>query len=107
VTALSVEDVIASAVATPVTAVPAGDEPAVPGGGARERMQTLAEAVRLGVHDWMLTDRRCGRRFTVGAFVRHCADVEHTVREVDVDEPEVNERELGRQGESRTAVAGW
>lgn len=95
-TVLTAEDVVASAVATTTAS-----------SGAYERVRTMASALQAGVADRGLWDSRCARRFDVLGFIRHCADVDHTLRDVELDDAVPDERWLGRQGESRTAVARW
>lgn len=110
VTVLTVEDVVASAVATAArTAVDVYDAPRQPGfiGGAIERLYTISAATRAGLDSRTVWDQRCARRFDLIGFVRHCAEVDHTIRDVVVDEPVPDERWLGRQGESKTAVSQW
>lgn len=105
---LTAEDVVASAVATPSRLVDLELNPsALPGLGALERLRTLAAAIRAGVHERELWDARCGRRFELGAFVRHCREVDHHLGDVVLDDAVPDERWLGRQGESRTAVSQW
>lgn len=115
-TVLTAEDVIASAVTTTCRTADAdldldvdadGEPRAGVLSGAIERALTMAAALQAGVAERGLWDSRCHLRFTVLSFIRHCADVDHTVRDAELDDVVLDERWLGRQGESRTAVAQW
>lgn len=108
---LTVEEVVALAVATlprPATgAVLDRDERLAVARGAHDRAVTLAQAALAGVQQRQVFDGRCRRGFTVGRFIRHCADLQHTVDDVVVHDEQGEPRDLGRQGESRTAVDQW
>lgn len=79
-------------------------EAALTATSALERVQILAAAAAGHVNDQDVVDRRCDLVMTVAGFVRHTADTEHDAADVEVLDSELDERELGRQGESRTAV---
>lgn len=106
---LTVDDLLASAVAT---------ESRVDGGhcpGTAERFATLARAAEADLQAHPVRDLRCRRVMGLGSFIRHCAQVDHTIADVlalpaprvpeQADElDEARLRDLGRGGESKTAA---
>lgn len=75
---------------------------------AQRRAEILSAGARLGLlHDTVI-DRACrGRVMALVTFIRHCAEVKHSPGDVEVLSEEHPERDLGRQGESRTAAQEW
>lgn len=51
-----------------------------------------------------VSDARCGTSFTVVGYLAHSAQVQHQAGEVVPTPVEVDERDRGRGGESKTAV---
>ena len=51
-----------------------------------------------------VNDALCGESFTVLGYIAHTALVQHEAGEVTAQEPEVDERDRGRGGESRSAA---
>jgi hypothetical protein len=84
--------------------------------GTAERMATLAAAAEADLADRKVHDALCDKVLTLGAFVMHCAWVEHTLAHItalpyvvpeqaEADDVEDRLRDLGRQGESKTAAS--
>lgn len=71
---------------------------------AHRRAEVISAGARLGLLQETVLDRACRSRvMPLVTFVRHCADVQHQPGDVEVLTEEHPERDLGRQGESRTA----
>lgn len=71
--------------------------------GARAKLRQEVVAVP-GLAYRYVDDERCGTCFTVLGYITHTAQVQHGPGDVTAQPVEPDERDLGRQGESRTAV---
>lgn len=71
--------------------------------GARQELRQAVVAVP-GLAYRYVDDERCGTCFTVLGYITHTTSVQHEAGEVLPQPIEPDERDLGRQGESRTAV---
>lgn len=73
---------------------------------AHRRAEVISAGARLGLLQESVLDRACHSRvMPLVTFVRHCAEVQHHPGDVEVLTEDHPERDLGRQGESRTAAA--
>lgn len=72
---------------------------------AHRRAEVISTGARLGLLQDTVIDRAChGRIMPLVTFVRHCAEVQHQPGDIEVLTEGHPERDLGRQGESRTAA---
>ncbi len=71
--------------------------------GASAKLRTAVVAIP-GLAGRLVDDGRCGTCYTVMGYIGHTALVQHEAGEVTPRPVETDERDLGRQGESRTAV---
>jgi hypothetical protein len=106
---LTVEDVITTANllrARPGDPIALGaHDAAEQASAAMERTQLIAAAGRAGLLAEGIVDHLCdGKVWTVVGFIRHSSQVQHTDEQATPLPREVDERDAGRQGESRSAV---
>jgi hypothetical protein len=71
--------------------------------GARAELRQAVVRIP-GLAHRFVDDERCGTCWTVLGYITHTAQVQHEAGDVTPQPVEVDERDLGRQGESRTAV---
>src|SRR5687767_5212452 len=76
---------------------------------AHRRAEVISAGARLGLLEEAVLDRAChGKVMPLVRFVRHCAEVQHDPADIEVLTEGHPERDLGRQGESRTTQeSGW
>ncbi len=72
--------------------------------GAAARTQLRVDVLDGQLQHHQVDDARCTQRFTTLGFITHTATVQHMAGEVTAVDVERDERDLGRQGESRTAA---
>jgi hypothetical protein len=71
---------------------------------AQARADLRMDVVRALLHTKWVQDERCGQAFTVLGYINHTATVQHEAGEVTALDNGPDERDLGRQGESKTAA---
>jgi hypothetical protein len=69
----------------------------------REDLRRAVLAGRRVAH-WYVVDGRCNQAFTVLGYIKHSGEVAHDPLDVEPAPVEVDERDAGRAGESRTAA---